>query len=763
MSHRWLSLPKPTLYPQMFEGRGVLALLLILFTVLSVWNNIALPIFEAPDEGDHFHYADFLARERRLPDLTLDLPVSHEIVQPPLYYILTAVVIAPFDRTNLKNISYLNPDWFDRDVNADFRSVTNQYMHTEAERFPYTGAALAVHVARLFSTLLGACVVLLVYATARMLTAGGALAQTVPLLSAALVAFNPKFIHISSIVSNDIAITLAATLACAWMVRMWLAASPARAWLHYLALGVFIGLAMLCKVSGLALLAPALLLIALMYMRSRSQVQVLTSLAALAVGFALTAGPWLVYNAIRYNDPLAWAQLQIANQTLLRTTPLSLWQMAQAIPQIVISYWGLLGIEIRFPTWVDWVFVAGLTLAVIGSVLLVTRKFTEMRSRRLMTFTPTLVLLTWQLVLLASFTVWLRDVTGTENSRLIFPSIAPVTIAVAAGWMVITPLRLRRVVIVVVIAAMLALCIATPLLVIPSVFAAPTYLTQAERAALPGQTGTVFSGKVFLQHAQVNQRSVNPGDRASVILYWGAQQPLGQSYRAILSAHDAQGNLIARLEAIPFNGRYATTRWESGQVFRDEYLLPIDANARRGIATISLAVRGIYETPPLLTVDGASTTEFIIGKLKVLGPLQTVPAPQHTIDASFAAGADRLFQLEGYDLQHTGDKVTATFHWLSHKQTNLDYTLFVHVLDGSGNIIAQEDAQPVGGMYPTSMWDANEQVMDRRSIEIPASAVSMRIGWYLPAVGNRLKASKPDGAAWQDDVVIITLPPAGER
>ena len=434
--------------------------------------------------------------------------------------------------------------------------------------------------------------------------------------------------------------------------------------------------------------------------------------------------------------------------------------MAQAIPQIVISYWGLIGIEVRFPAWVDWIFVAGLALAIVGCALLVARKLTEARSRGVVAFAPTLVLLAWQLGLVASFTVWLRDVTGTENSRLIFPGIAPVTIAVAVGWMVFTPERMRRVVMVVVTAAMLALSIATPLLVIPSVFAAPTYLARAERAALPGQTGTTFSGKIFLQHAQVNQRSTAPGERASVTLYWGAVQPLQQSYRAVLSAHDAQGNLIARLEAIPFNGRYATTRWEPGQVFRDEYLLPIDANARRGIATISLAVRGIYETPPLLPVDGASTTEFIIGKLKVLGPLEAIPAPQHLFDAAFIAGAERLIQLQGYDLQRAGDKLTATFHWLSYKQTNLDYTLFVHVSDGNGSIIAQEDAQPVDGAYPTSMWDADEQIMDRRSIEIPASAVSLHFGWYLPADGNRLKASKPDGATWQDDVVIIAL---GER
>ena len=58
--------------------------LLVIFALLSLLYNITQPMFEAPDEGDHFAYADLLARTGRLPDLTADLTTSHEIIQPPL-------------------------------------------------------------------------------------------------------------------------------------------------------------------------------------------------------------------------------------------------------------------------------------------------------------------------------------------------------------------------------------------------------------------------------------------------------------------------------------------------------------------------------------------------------------------------------------------------------------------------------------------------------------------------------------------------------
>ena len=79
---------------------SLLTLLIVVFIALCLVNNITLPLFEAPDESSHFIYANTIATEKRLPDLNATLP-SHEVVQPPLYYALVALAIAPFDRSNL--------------------------------------------------------------------------------------------------------------------------------------------------------------------------------------------------------------------------------------------------------------------------------------------------------------------------------------------------------------------------------------------------------------------------------------------------------------------------------------------------------------------------------------------------------------------------------------------------------------------------------------------------------------------------------------
>jgi hypothetical protein len=58
----------------------------------------------------------------------------------------------------------------------------------------------------------------------------------------------------------------------------------------------------------------------------------------------------------------------------------------------------------------------------------------------------------------------------------------------------------------------------------------------------------------------------------------------------------------------------------------------------------------------------------------------------------------------------------------------VDYTLFIHVLDGDGQMIGQHDGQPSGGEYPTSLWDAGEQGRDARTLKLLSAAQRLRVG-----------------------------------
>ena len=76
------------------------------------------------------------------------------------------------------------------------------------------------------------------------------------------------------------------------------------------------------------------------------------------------------------------------------------------------------------------------------------------------------------------------------------------------------------------------------------------------------------------------------------------------------------------------------------------------------------------------------------------------------------------------------------------------YTVFVHLVDPSGRVVADADSPPSQGNYPANRWAADEQVRDRHTLKIPADlasgAYSVEIGMYLPSTGARLPVGSTD-------------------
>ena len=183
--------------------------------------------------------------------------------------------------------------------------------------------ALAAHVARFFSLLLGALTVLSAYGTARaVFPKSEALAS----LAAALVAFNPQFLFISAAVNND-NLVIAASAAGVWVSvylvgKYGLRQSSARpagdnatrppvwdpsgptVWELGL-LGVLAGVAALAKLSGLALAGLAGLALVITASRRATPFRTLI-IWGLVTGVAMLAsvGWWYGRNLILYGDPL---------------------------------------------------------------------------------------------------------------------------------------------------------------------------------------------------------------------------------------------------------------------------------------------------------------------------------------------------------------------------------------------------------------------------------------------------------------------------
>ena len=111
------------------------------------------------------------------------------------------------------------------------------------------------------------------------------------------------------------------------------------------------------------------------------------------------------------------------------------------------------------------------------------------------------------------------------------------------------------------------------------------------------------------------------------------------------------------------------------------------------------------------------------------------PDSAQTVDAAFGG----VVALVGYDLTPTGTGFTLDLVWQALAAIEDDYTVFVHVVDAGGNIVAQRDVFPQDGAYPTSLWLAGEYVRDRYVFDgLPAGDYDVLVGLYSQETGQRL-------------------------
>ena len=128
--------------------------------------------------------------------------------------------------------------------------------------------------------------------------------------------------------------------------------------------------------------------------------------------------------------------------------------------------------------------------------------------------------------------------------------------------------------------------------------------------------------------------------------------------------------------------------------------------------------------------------------------------------------------LLGYDVTpplrsalHRGESIRLTLYWQALKPMEESYTVFVHLYDAKGTLIAQEDSIPCKGNYPTIWWLPGEVVSDTYLLTIPevyeAGEALLAAGMYVPDSGERLPVSNSEGKVLGDkaELGVFSLRP----
>ncbi|NTU64413.1 MAG: glycosyltransferase family 39 protein [Chloroflexi bacterium] len=241
--------------------------IVLVFVVLAAIYSVATPIFEASDEVSHYAVVQYIADTGTLPvqQPGVKTPWEQEGSQPPLYYLLVSPLARVIDTRDAAERMYRNPHAAPGDPSLD--ANRNLIIHSPAENFPWRNTTLAVHLIRFVSILMGAGTIGLSYLIARRVFPER---SSIPIGTAALIAFNPMFIFISASVNNDNLTIWLTSLALYLSVPCWYE-PPGKidraGWLRRLLLGVVLGGAALSKISGLTLLPIVALILTVRHLR----------------------------------------------------------------------------------------------------------------------------------------------------------------------------------------------------------------------------------------------------------------------------------------------------------------------------------------------------------------------------------------------------------------------------------------------------------------------------------------------------------------
>lgn len=729
--------------------KSLLALLAI-FLVMSVIYSLVTPLFEAPDEMDHFRYVNWLATGRGLPHLADDLAAAgHEIGQPPLYYALLAIPVSLVDTYDLEQVAPMNPYWQDG-------AGVNVHYHTEAESFPYRNTTLAVHIARFVSVLIGMITIGSTYALGRYVI------PTQALLAASLVAFNPQFVFLSAVINNDNLITAMSAIVILLLVRNLVATRPLPG--LYVLVGLFWGLAILSKMSGLALFGIILLALLFTAWQHRSYPLFLKGLGLVAIPALVIAGWWFVRNAWLYGDLLAWDLFLNANLGLVRPSLLGWLDAAQlAHWQVPRSFWAGFGYSLATPGSLHLLANIIMILALIGLCMWAVQ-LGRKNLKSPQTF-AVLLLVAWCIIVGLSLLQWIRQVAFAEQGRLYYPAISSLAVLMALGLATLLqkwPWVQRGLIV-----ALAVWTAVVPLIIIQPTYAQPQPLS--DTVTIPNPQQIQFGEQIHLLGYQVRLPSVQVGEQLVIDLFWETSQPVTESYAVALAVTDAAGQVVSSLDTIPYRGRYAMPVWKPDQPFKDTYTLPaIASHATPGKGLIFLTLYPWRQTEKALPVT-VNTIE--VGQGLLLSPIKIAPPPGMHFQPAVEMATDfgQVARLIGYDIQDTavaGQLLPITLYWSAIEPDGQDYTVFVHLVDESGQLVAQADAPPQANTYPTTIWASGEQIRDLHPLvlpdNLPSGVYQILVGLYHPETGERLPAVHTGGERWLYDAVELNMIRLGE-
>ena len=745
----------------MKNEQWAIGLILVAFCALSFLYSVVNPLHEATDELRHYRFVRHIVELGALP-VQGEVGCSAQGHHPPLYYAVAAVVTAGVETG--RDICYepeRNPFWAYRywDVGDDNK---NQYIHGPDENFPWTGEALAAHLARLVNVLFGAATVFLTWLIGRTIW------EQRPFLAvggAAIVAFNPMFLYMSGAINNDVVAAFSGalvTLACVRLLRDERGLSLRWGFI----LGAAYGVALMSKFNLAAIGLTIGLTVTWVAWRKRQWRQwLLVALVSLGVA-AVLSGWWFVRNQILYGEPTGFQRL---TELWGVREPSESWGVAiYELPYVWTSLWGRFGYgQIPLPQiiydllwWIALFALAGILIPLLR------RDREELRA-----FGVYLAVLALNVFLFAAvvFNYLLVSPAGPMG-RFFFPALPSLALLIFYGfsrWPTLFGkqgegkwLSLGVSLGLVVLSLVALFGFLQPAFARPETFEVDTAASARLEQTVPNPTSIQFGKLVQLHGYSVSTDHLRPGEYVDIDLYWEVlAQPPG-NYLLFVHLIDEVGALAAQRDTHPGLGNFPSRQWQPGDRFVESVRLYLPESAYTPAqATLSI---GFYAQDEGYRLGVTSADGTILGDALPLAEIDLLPSESDTavstgslqaVPNAQSANFEDQIRLLGYEYNQRTfqprDVLAVTLYWQAEHNDLDSYEVQIRLLDAAGNVIQTHTAQPQDGQSPTGTWKAGETIADTHLLSIgkklPPGSYQIQLALIEKGTTKRLNMVAADG------------------
>lgn len=763
--------------------RRTLWALLVGFGILAAIYSLVNPLYEGTDELRHFRYVRVLAETGKLP-VQGEEPRRSQSHHPPLYYAISAALTfwVP-DQEDPYLVRPENPFWGYRywEVGVDNK---NMYLHGPDEAFPWSGAALAAHIARFVNVVLGAVGVVLaagimhtIFPERPALTYG----------TAGLVAFNPMYLYMSGAINNDVVAATAGaavTLVCLLLLRDGLTTRWS------IALGISFGLALLAKFS-LASFLP-IIEVTILYRAAarpageeclkpegaRHRLVSLIRSNILVLGpAAIISGWWFARNQALYGDPAGLRE--VTELWGVRSPWESIGLAWSELPNVWSSLWGRFGYgQIPLPGEVYRTLAWAAALGGLGMVLGIGRLVRRKRTRAAGSGDADLAnaqMVLLLLVVLATFaTLFAYMLISPAGSmgRFFFPALPAFAALIFFGWSEVIRLiesltrrlpgvtqsgyrpGVRNLLPLLTSLAMFFFSVWVLVGFLAPAYAAPREVSPEQAPHNLDVTLSDPEGPlVRLLGYQLETDSVRPGESVDITFVWQTIRPASTDYVVFVHLLDEIDIVVAQRDTYPGLGNYPTSQWRPDHTFVETYRLHVPETA---YAPNMLTPQvGLYSRDWSYRLEtGTADNAIKLPRLTLGSDRGDVPNPQQV---NFG---DQL-NLVGYQISpravRPGEEISIQLYWQVERQPSQNYGIFVHILGDENRIWAGYDGPPTPSMQE---WELARTIEERRTLvlpeEMPAGVYAVEVGiWSVGTGEGRLPILAQDGH-WIDDRLLLS-------